>query len=84
MQFVLQEAFKAFHKESAYIDKFKKTVRIGRVKDGQTDGQEELRKDFEELRQKAIAMVSLNVVCFDNNKYELLPVCLLLNCMQFD
>lgn len=50
------EAFKAFHKESAYIDKFKKTVRIGRVKDGQTDGQEELRKDFEELRQKAIAM----------------------------
>lgn len=63
----MQEAFKAFHKESAYIDKFKKTVRIGRVKDDQTDGQEELRKDFEELRQKAVAMVSLDVVEVDNN-----------------
>ena len=57
---LLQEAFRAFHSEPNAVRKFLKPLHIGSIPDNneQVKKDEAVKKDFEELRETAIKMVS--------------------------
>lgn len=53
----LQEAFRAFHPNMKFVSKFMPSLEIGKLAAG-IKKEEEIKKDFEELKKKAEEMVS--------------------------
>jgi len=51
----LQEAFEAFHRDETFVKKFLKPLHIGSVSDYVDD---DMNRDFRELKKTAIKMVS--------------------------
>ena len=56
---LLQEAYRAFHTNFSRVHKYMATIRIGRLEASDiTSADDEVKKDFEELREKAKQLVS--------------------------
>ena len=55
----LQEAYRAFHTDFTRVHKYMANIRVGRLETTVTNSpDEEMKKDFEELRHKAKELVS--------------------------
>ena len=68
-QFHFQEAFKAFHNDTAMVRKYMAPLKIGRLseepgagKENRRKKEEEMKEDFEELRLTAEKMVKYNTI----------------------
>ena len=56
---LLQEAYRAFHTDFSRVHKYMATLRIGRLEASDiTSADDEVKRDFEELREKAKQLVS--------------------------
>ena len=55
----LQEAYRAFHTDFTTVHKYMATLRLGRLQPRETNAvEDEMKKDFEDLRQRAVKLVS--------------------------
>jgi hypothetical protein len=53
----LQEAFRAFHPNMKLVSKYMPSMEIGKLASGMPTKDEEIKKDFEELKRKAEELV---------------------------
>ena len=63
VQFILQEAFKAFHTDMKLVTKYMPVLEIGKLSSSSKSSEDEMKQDFAELKRKAEAMVITNLLC---------------------